>query len=135
MAQDPILSKAMTLSYAGKVIARCTDFSLEVNKEVIDITTLQSAEWKEILVDMKSWSVSFNALATRGADATFTVYDELLSDVITNDTLVAVAIDDTGPSATIAVAGNGFLTAIPMNVAVGDKVTYSGTIEGSGALA
>lgn len=135
MATDAILGKAMTLTYDSKVIARCTDFTLEVNKEPIDITTLQSAGWKEKKVDLKDWSISFNALVTRGADGTYSVYDELLADILGTDTVIAVSIDDTDGSGTIAVGGDVFLTSLSTSVTVGDKVTYSGTLEGTGALA
>lgn len=134
MATTPILGKSMTLSYGGKVIARTSDFSLEINKEIVDITTLMSAGWKEKLVDMKDWKVSFNALVTRGADATYTVYDALLSDLLTNDSAVAIAIDDTGVGGTISLAGSAFLVSLSTGVTVGDKVTYSGSLEGTGAL-
>lgn len=134
MAIIPILGKSMTLSYNAKVIARCTDFSLEINKEAVDITTLMSAGWKEKLVDLKEWSISFNALVTRGADATYTVFDELLAGILTNDTAVTVVIDDTDGSGTITLTGSAFLTSLSTSIAVGDKVTYSGTLEGTGAL-
>jgi predicted secreted protein len=136
MATDVILGKAMTLTYDSKVIARCTDFTLEVNKEPIDITTLQSASgWKEKKVDLKEWSISFNALVTRGADGTYSVYDELLADIRGTDTAIAVSMDDTDGSGTISVGGDVFLTSLSTGVTVGDKVTYSGTLEGTGALA
>lgn len=135
MATDAILGKAMTLTYDSKVIARCTDFTLEVNKEPIDITTLQSVGWKEKKVDLKDWSISFNGLVTRGADGTYSVYDELLADILGTDTVIAVSIDDTDGSGTIAVGGNVFLVSLSTSVTVGDKVTYSGTLEGTGALA
>lgn len=134
MATDAILGKEMTLSYASKIIARCTDFTLEVSKEPIDITTLQSAGWKEKKVDLKDWTVSFNALVTRGADGTYTVYDELLDDLLTNDTAVTVVVADTDGSATISLSGSAFLVSLSTSVTVGDKVTYSGSLEGTGAL-
>ena len=81
MATDVILGKAMTLTYDSKVIARCTDFTLEVNKEPIDITTVQSAGWTEKKVDLKEWSISFNALVTRGGHE----QDALAVDVVGDD--------------------------------------------------
>lgn len=134
MATDAILGKEMTLSYASKIIARCTDFTLEVSKEPIDITTLQSAGWKEKKVDLKDWTVSFNALVTRGADGTYTVYDELLDDLLTNDDPVTVVVADTDGSATISLSGSAFLVSLSTSITVGDKVTYSGSLEGTGAL-
>jgi predicted secreted protein len=134
MATAPVLSKEMTLKYGTKIIAKTTDFSLEINKETIDVTTLSSTGWKEKLLDLKSWSISFNSLLTRGADATFAVFDALLADILTNDTAITVNIDDIGAGQTLNLSGSAFLTALSTSVAVGDKVTYSGTLEGTGAL-
>lgn len=134
MAITPILSKAMTLSIGGKVIARCTDFTLEINKEVIEITSLSSQGWKEKLVDLKEWKVSFNALVTRGADATYSVYDEMLSNIVSSDDALTVAMADTGVGGTIGLSGSAFLTALSTGVQVGDKMTYNGSLEGTGAL-
>jgi predicted secreted protein len=124
----------MTLSIGGKVIARCTDFTLEINKEVIEITSLSSQGWKEKLVDLKEWKVSFNALVTRGADATYSVYDEMLTNIVSSDDALTVAMADTGVGGTIGLSGSAFLTALSTGVQVGDKMTYNGSLEGTGAL-
>lgn len=65
MAIVPILSKEFTIIYGGEVIAYCTDFSLEINKEIIDITKLGDS-WKNKMVDTKEFKVSFNNMVTRG---------------------------------------------------------------------
>ena len=134
MATIPVLSKSMSITWGGKVIARTTDFSLEINKEVVEITTLQSEGWKEKLVDLKDWKVSFNALVTRGADATFQVYDAILNDFLTSDNPVVIVLADGGAGATFTLTGSALLVVLSTGVAVGDKVTYSGTLEGTGGL-
>jgi len=65
MAFNPILSKDFVLRYGGQVIAKCKDFTLDINKETIEVTTLDSDGWKQKLVDMKEWSASFNGLVAR----------------------------------------------------------------------
>lgn len=67
MATTPKLSKEFSLIFDGTAIAKATDFSLTINKENIDITTLDSAGWKEKLVDLKEWAVSFSGLVVRGS--------------------------------------------------------------------
>lgn len=134
MATNPILSKNMTLSFGGKVIARASDFSLEINKETIDITTLSSAGWKEKLVDLKEWNISANGLVTRGADGTNAVYDELLAEILTSDDTVELILTDTDGSGTITLTGSAFLTGLSTSVTTGDKVSYSAKFEGTGAL-
>ncbi len=66
MSTNPILSKEFAIMYGGEVIAWTTDFSLEINKETVDITVLASDGWKDKLVDLKEFSVSFNGLVSRG---------------------------------------------------------------------
>lgn len=134
MATVPVLSKSMSIKWGGKIIARTTDFSFEVNKEIIEITTLQSAGWKEKLADLKDWKVSFNALVTRGADATFQVYDAILADFLSSDNPVTIVMADSGAGFTLTLTGTAILTALSTSVSVGDKVTYSGTFEGTGGL-
>lgn len=134
MATVPELSKSFTLSYASKVIAKCTDFSLEINKEVIDITSLSSGAWKEKLVDLKEWKISFNGLVTRGTDGTYTVYDALISDILTNDTAVTVVISTVAAGGSLTLTGSAFLTSLQTSIQVGDKGGYAGTLEGTGSL-
>jgi hypothetical protein len=65
MAIVPILSKEFAIIYGGEVIGYATDFSLEINKETVDITKLGDS-WKNKLVDTREFSVSFNGMVTRG---------------------------------------------------------------------
>lgn len=124
----------MSITWGGKVIARTTDFSIEINKEIVDITTLQSAGWKEKLADLKDWKISFNALVTRGADATFQVYDAILNDFLTSDAPVTIVIADGGAGGTFSKTGSAILASLSTGVSVGEKVTYSGSLEGTGGL-
>ena len=126
---NELLSKTASITYGGVTIAKLTGWSLEINKETVDITNLDSNGWKEFLVDLKDWSISFDGIVTRTGTGD---YEELLQDMISNDTAVAVTIADTAASTTIS--GSGFITSMPLTGAVGDKQTYSGSIQGTGAL-
>lgn len=66
MSTNPILSKEFAIIFGGEVIAHAVDFSLEINKETIDVTVLASNGWKEKIVDLREFGVSFNGLITRG---------------------------------------------------------------------
>jgi chitodextrinase len=74
MATDVKLSSEFTIIYGGEVIAYCTDFTLEKNKEIIDITKLGDI-WKNKKVDTKDFSVSFNGMVTRGDTVTASLWD------------------------------------------------------------
>ncbi len=49
-------------------------------------------------------------------------------------TITPIVITDTDGSGTITLTGNAFLTGLSTGISVGDKVTYSGKLEGTGAL-
>lgn len=127
------LSKEFVLIYDDKVIAKCKDFSLEINKEIIDLTTLDSDGWREILADQKSWSISFNAVVPRTITTGQTGYDEILEEIKDNDELVKIALGEKEIGGKVQ-EGFGIITSLSTNVAVGDVVSYSGTFEGSGKL-
>ena len=82
MESTPILSKELVILYGTDVVARATNFDFEVNKEVIDITSLDAAGWKQIMAGDKSWKLSFSGLVTKGStEAGKTDYNELLQKI------------------------------------------------------
>jgi len=135
MAFEPILSKNFTFTYGGTAIGTCKDFTLDINKETIDVTTLDSDGWKQKLVDLKEWSFSFNALVVRGSDTPDReTFSELVYDLINTDTVVEVVFGD-GGSGTLTLTGDCFITSMSLSGAVGDVSTYSGSAEGTNDLA
>lgn len=76
MGIDVKLSSEFTIIYGGEVIAYCTDFTLERNKEIIDITKLGDT-WKNKKVDIKDFSVSFNGMITRGDTIQLSLWNPL----------------------------------------------------------
>jgi len=134
MALEPKLSKQLTLSIDGDVIGFATDFDLEVNKEVIDITTLSAAGWKEFLVDLKEWKISYSGLVTRGTPGTNEIGSEgLLSSFIGSDAAVAIILK-TSTTGDQYVTGNAFILSHKESGKVNDKMTFSGELQGTGAL-
>lgn len=226
MGTTPILSKEFAIIYGGEVIAYATDFTLERNKEIIEILRLGD-DWKHKLVDLKDFKVSFNGLVTRGeninpylwnpttnysagdfviiagnayeaqsstqghnpttdggvrwiqvaewnAGTTYpagelvyrttvanekriykslvgsnigndpissptqwerieTGFDSLLTELEYNDTPVKVTLKP-NQAGTTYYFGEGILASLSMGVTVGDKVTFSGTLEGTSQL-
>lgn len=126
------LSKTMVVKFDGEAIARTTSFSFEINKETVDITSLDSDGWKEFLVDLKEMDVSFDALVVRqSASDSKKDYEELLNSLITSDTAVTVLIDDSAASTDISFSA--FLIGLSLSGSLGDKQTFSGTIKPTGA--
>ena len=126
---------------AWETVARMTGYSLEINKETIDITSFDSAGWKEFLVDLRDWSISGDGLVVRESASDFINYEELLQSLIGTDTALILqlidpsaytdATDGTGYSHEV---GNAFITALSATGAVGDKQTYSVSFQGAGKL-
>ena len=73
MATDVKLSSEFTIIYGGEVIAYATDFTLERNKEIVDITKLGDT-WKNKKTVLKDFSISFNAMITRGDTVTASLW-------------------------------------------------------------
>lgn len=76
MGTDVKLSSEFTIIYGGEVIAYCTDFTLEKNKEIIDITKLGDT-WKNKKVSTKDFSISFNGMITRDDTVTASLWNPL----------------------------------------------------------
>ena len=124
------LSKEFVVKYDGNVIARCVDFDFEINKTVIDLTTLDSDSWRELLADMKEWRINFNALIAReGANN----YDAMLEDIKDNDDPVTVAVGGRETGDAIE-EGEALITQLRFRAAVGERAAYSGVLEGTGPL-
>ena len=129
---NELLAKSAILKLDGVAIAKLTGWTLEVNKEAVDVTSLDSpSAWREFLVDIKDWSVSFDGIVTRTGTGD---YEELLVNLLGTDTVLAFLIDDSVFTAT-DIGGNCFLTSLPISGALGDKQTFSGTLQGTGPLA
>jgi len=142
------LAKEFVLIFKNKVIARCDNFTLSLGKNVIDITSFDSDGFEEHISDNRTWSISFGSMVTRdfgtggatgyGSGVFMAFFDHWASSA--SDYPVSVVLGDTsgtgpaGGTAYDAFSGNGTMTDFSADGAVGDKITYSGTIQGSGKL-
>jgi len=52
----------MTLSIEGQALAESRDITLSEGQEEIDLTSRDSAWWKESTPGLRDWSIAFNAL-------------------------------------------------------------------------
>jgi predicted secreted protein len=131
---NEVQSKELLFKYGGLIIAKTNSFSLEVNKETIDVTTLDDSEWQRIIAGQKSWSASVDGIVTRGAaEAGKTNYDTLMQELINNDAPVEIII-----TSDIAddkfLRGNALLTGLSISGSTNEVVTWSGSLAGDGAL-
>ena len=122
-------------------VARLTGYSFEVNKETVDITNFDGNAWKEFLVDLMDFSVSADGIVIRTAEAGKETYEDMLTSLVGTDTSLILqminplAYTDSTDGATYShEIGNVFLTSMPLTGSIGDKQTYSMSVQGSGAL-
>lgn len=134
MALTTKLAKEMSISHDGDTLLLVTDFTFEVNKETIDVTTLDDAGWRSFLVDLKDWKISGSANQGKGtAGASEAGWDELMVDLKADTAAVAVVFTSTDVDDFLE-TGTGFLTSLSASGSVGDKITYSFEIQGTGAI-
>ena len=129
-----LLGPQMTILYDASLIAYAQDFDFTVNREVIDITTLSSGYWKEHMVNMKDWSISFNGLVTSTDASDVSIgYDGLLYDIKNQSSSITVGIKPNA-SGNKYETGKAFLSTLSMSGTVDGAVTFSGEVVGTADL-
>jgi len=139
------LAKEFVLKVGNMVIARCTDYTLTIGANIIDVTSFDSDDWEEALSGHKNFSISFSSMVTRDGTATEPygqtglgsgTFDNLF-DQMANDNYpftVALGTQGTGSASGHTYSGNGVFESIEMSGNVGDKIVYNGRIKGAGKL-
>ena len=106
--------------------------SLSMNVDTIDISTKDSAGWRDLLGGQKSFSLSADGLMDFSATAGDTDVAELFDQMMDR-----TAVDFTFALATPAgytITGDGFITSLEISGGTEDAPTYSVSIEGTGTL-
>ena len=106
--------------------------SLSMNVDTIDISTKDSAGFRDLLGGQKSFSLSADGLMDFAGVAGDTEVDELFDQM-----MARTAVTFTFALATPAgytITGSGFLTSLEISGGTEDAPTYSCSIEGSGSL-
>tara|TARA_R100001509_G_C4828541_1_gene202439 strand:+ start:336 stop:755 length:420 start_codon:yes stop_codon:yes gene_type:complete len=106
--------------------------SLSVNTDTIDISTKDSAGFRDLIGGQKSFSLSADGLmdfATGGSD---TELDELFTQMLARTAVTFIfGIAD---ASAYNMSGSGFITSIEVSGGTEDAPTYSVAIEGTGTL-
>lgn len=133
MANTPLFSKFMNVVIDSSTVACATDFSLSINKDMIEIACLDSTGAKLNVPDMYSWTVSGSGMVLTSMDSgSISMYD-IASDILASDASVLIEIVPDVSSAKYY-SGAGYFSSLSMDGGVGAAVTYSFEITGSGAL-
>ena len=118
----------------GTLIAAATDCSLSLNMETIDITTKDSAGFRELLGGVKSGSMSvsglvdYNDASNKDVSDLFTALNDRTSLTLKFGKATPVVGEDFNYSA------SGFITSIEQSGGTEDTATYSATFELSCAI-
>ena len=131
MANYQILGHELTLIVDGSLVAYTTDFSLEVNKEPVDVTSFLSGAWKESKVYSKDWKIDFGSMVGNYDASGYKDFDVYMDKLITSDASIIVAIRK---DASNWVSGGGYLLSLKASGSRGPVVAYQGSILGSGVL-
>ena len=133
-----ILGQEMTIVYsdsstgANTVIGVGTSYGLNINKSMVDVTSLLSGGWKDQYPDYKDWSVDFDGLVSRTTGDTSVGFDYLVQS-IKKDASVLIALKPN-------FAGNkyeqgvGYINKLSLKGGKDGAVTFSGSVSGIGAL-
>jgi TP901-1 family phage major tail protein len=119
------------LKVAGTALPDQTEGSISINMETRDISTKDSAGFRELAEGMRSGSISVSGLvdddASGGAGGT-------LFTTLNARTSVAIVFGFDAASDDYNYTCNAFCTSLEVSGGTEDNVTYSGTFEITGAI-
>jgi predicted secreted protein len=111
-------------------IAHATSVDLTINTNMIDITSKDSQGWKEILADVKDWSISHAAMTAY--DATYGIDDTLDAQLAGTELTIKMSTDIEGD---IVLSGKVLIDSQSISNPDQDKSTFDFSAMGNGALA
>lgn len=103
--------------------------SINMSADEIDVTTKDSAGWREKASSFKSWEVSHDGLILNGN----TGFEELM-DAYMNGTNVLIQFTYAGAEGTEEYAGECLISSIDLDAGYDAEATYSVALSGTGAL-
>ena len=115
------------------LIAAATDCSLSLNMETIDITTKDSAGYRELLGGLKSGSISCSGLIDYLDESNKDITD--LWTAWENRTSLTLKFSKANEATgELSFSASGFITSLEQSGGTEDTATYSVTFELTGAI-
>jgi hypothetical protein len=129
----PLFSKQMSIVIDGSTLGCATDFSLSVDKDLIEIACLESTS-KSSVPDLYSWTISFNGMVIRTSarDAGKAGFENLMTKIMSDASIAIYILPNV--STNTYYTGAGYLSNVTMDGGVGSAVTFSGEVTGSTPL-
>jgi TP901-1 family phage major tail protein len=117
-----------------KKIANATSHSFDVSKDMIDVTSKDSAGAKEFIAGEYGYTLNVEAIFEDDASvgATQQSFKDLATDLLAG-TLLTIVIS-TNVTGDEKYTGTAFFTSLSLSAPNNDKATWTGTLQGSGAL-
>ena len=117
-----------------KKIANATSNSLDISKDMIDVTSKDSAGAKEFIAGEYGYTLNVEAIFEDDSSvgAGQISYKDLVTDLLAG-TLVTIVMTSnvTGDE---KYTGSAFFSSLSLSAPNNDKATWTGTLQGSGAL-
>ncbi len=131
---DLILKVSPTSGGTEQKLMHSQNVSLSMNVDTIDISTKDSAGFRDLLGGQKSFSLSADGLMDFNSAGTDTEVDELFDQMFGRTAVTFVFGFDSPATGEYSYSGSGFITSLEISGATEDAPTYSVSIEGTGAL-
>ena len=129
---DLILKVSPSSGGTAVKLMHSQNVSLSMNVDTIDISTKDSAGFRDLLGGQKSFSLSADGLMDFGGVAGDTEVDELFTQALARTAVTFIfGIAD---ASAYNMSGSGFITSIEVSGGTEDAPTYSVSIEGTGVL-
>jgi TP901-1 family phage major tail protein len=128
---DVILAISTDSGTTYTTVGKATSASLQMNMEVRDVTTKDSAGWRELLGGLKSWSLSGEGMVTYNLTSRVGFAD--LFGHMNSRTRLYFRFGST-TSGEKQYKGHGYLTSLSQDGGVEDNNSFSFSIEGDGTL-
>lgn len=115
-------------------IANATSHSFDVSKDMIDVTSKDSAGAKEFIAGEYGYTLNVEAIFEDNASvgASQQSFKDLAADLLAG-TLLTIVIS-TNVSGDDKYTGTAFFSSLALSAPNNDKATWTGTLQGSGTL-
>jgi len=125
-------------SGTGILVAYAQNGSLNINHSLREITSKESAGWKESLEGLRDWSVDLDgayAWTDAAGSAVTNSADELLATHILARTALTIKFGNVaGATGDTVYNGSVYLTSFSVSAGTEDTATYSLSLEGTGLI-
>ena len=117
-----------------KKIANATSHSFDISKDMIDVTSKDSAGAKEFIAGEYGWTMNVEAIFEDDASvgASQQSFKDLATDLLAGTILtVVITTNVTGDE---KYTGSAYFMSLSLSAPNNDKATWTGQLQGTGAL-